>query len=412
MTHAWDAEIERARRAALDLLTPSRKDLEHGLELHANSVVCDTYGFSPTSAVEAEVLNAAIAVGADPEEIQDLVEESRKTRHVHDPDYRNEYRAAWEASGVTCVFQNAGEEGQTVKRLIKRLARFTFVTDMLQEVVTRAVRPEQVRDAAENHRHCLYLSGNGVPLREEWRSLESELGYIRVFFQLGIRMMHLTYNRRNMIGDGCGERTDGGLSDFGRAVVAEMNRVGVIVDVAHSGWRTSLEAAQASTVPMAASHSAACGVHEHIRGKPDAVIRAIADTGGYIGICCIPAFLGGSGGINALLDHIEYVARKFGVDHVAIGTDHGYTSCRGAEERRNVRGMPRTRPRWGALWPEGALDAPGVSDAAKLSLAWTNWPLFTVGLVQRGFSDEDIRKIIGGNMLRVTRDVLAAANYH
>ena len=76
-------------------------------------------------------------------------------------------------------------------------------------------------------------------------------------------MVHLTYNRRNPLGDGCGEPNDGGLSDFGRAAIAELNRLGVIVDVAHSGWRTSREAARASTRPMVASHTVCNGVHEH-----------------------------------------------------------------------------------------------------------------------------------------------------
>ena len=138
--------------------------------------------------------------------------------------------------------------------------------------------------------------------------------YIRIFFQLGIRIMHLTYNRRNMIGDGCTEPANGGISDFGRAVVAEMNRVGVIVDVAHSGWQTSLEAAQASERPMVASHSGCCAVNIHDRCKPDEVIRAIVETAGYIGICAIPGFLGGSGDISALLNHVDYVAKNFGVD--------------------------------------------------------------------------------------------------
>lgn len=403
-----NAAIETARRAALAVLKPSKRDLEYGLALHAESVVCDTYGFSPTSAVDAAALNTAIAEGASPAELQDLQEEMRMTRVVSDTVERAEYEAAWEAAGVTCIFQNAGEEGQAVKRLIKRLARFTYVTDMLPTFVRRAVRPEQVRAAQKDGVHCLYFSGNGVPLVEDWNSPEDELRYIRIFFQLGIRMMHLTYNRRNMIGDGCGENSDAGLSDFGRTVVAEMNRIGVIVDVAHSGWQTSLEAAQASQVPMVASHSCACAVNEHIRAKPDEVIRAIADTGGYIGICCIPTFLGGAGDIGALLDHVDYVARTFGPAHVGIGTDHGYTSSRAGLEQKQVQGLYRHRPRWAALWPPGSLGSEGISEQSRLSLAWTNWPLFTVGLVQRGYSDDDIRNILGGNMLRVAGRALEA----
>jgi membrane dipeptidase len=238
---------------------------------------------------------------------------------------------------------------------------------------------------------------------QEWVSVPDELRYLRVFFQLGIRMMHLTYQRRNTIGDGSAEPANAGLSDFGRAVIAEMNRLGIIVDVAHSGWRTSLEAAQASKKPMVASHTTCAAVHKHIRSKPDEVGRAIAKSGGLIGICCIPQFLGGKGDISAFLDHIEYAARHFGIDHVAIGTDISYTSQNAQAEDKKVPARPKSRTRWEALWPaETFVSTP----AARDSLAWTNWPLFTVGLVQRGFSDDDIQKILGGNMLRVARDVL------
>jgi len=254
----------------------------------------------------------------------------------------------------------------------------------------------------------MYLTCNGVPLPQEWVSVEDELRYIRVFFQLGCRMMHITYNRRNVIGDGCAEPANGGLSDFGRAVVAEMNRVGVIVDVAHSGWQTSLEAAQASARPMVASHSGCAAVNKHCRCKPDEVIQAIADSGGFIGICCIPGFLGGTGDIRAFLDHIDYVATRFGVDRVAIGTDVAYVSRNNAAEMKKVPTRGRTRPRWEYFWPENddMFNSKWNDPKMRLSLAWTNWPLFTVGLVQRGYSDDDIQKILGGNVLRVARDAL------
>jgi len=186
--------------------------------------------------------------------------------------------------------------------------------------------------------------------------------------------------------------------------------VGVIVDVAHAGWQTSLEAARVSTVPMVASHSGCCAVNEHIRCKPDEVIRAIVDTDGYIGICCIPSFLGGTGDIAAVLDHVDYVAKTFGVDRVTIGTDTAYASRSVDAERKKVSGRARGRVRWGGFWPPDAFPEEYRQDRMVKSLAWTNWPLFTVGLVQRGYSDEDIQKILGGNMLRVARAVLAAGS--
>ena len=277
---------------------------------------------------------------------------------------------------------------------------------MLKEHVTKAALPEDILAAKEAGKHCLYFTGNGVPLTQQWVSVEDELRYLRVFFQLGIRMMHLTYQRRNMIGDGSGEPGNAGLSDFGRRVIAEMNRVGVIPDCAHSGWKTSLEAAQVSEKPVVASHSTCGGIYPHIRSKPDEVLKAIAETGGMIGICCIPRYLRKSGDITALLDHLDYAVKLIGIDHVGIGTDVAYSSQQSAEESKKVPRRPRGREEFRSLWPGD--DFKTTSDMTD-SLAWTNWPLFTVGLVQRGYSDEEIQKIIGGNMLRVTREAMGVS---
>ena len=400
----FNERIQSDYATALNILKPSKKQLEHGLDLHRNSLVFDTYGFMPRAAVDGSLLTSAINDKASPLELQDMNEDMSMTRFVTNEKEREELTTAWKASGVACVFQNAGEEGNAIDRLLKRLARFTYTTDMINGAVVKAATPDEIVKAWNENKRALYFSGNGVPLPQDWVSVEEELRYISVFFQLGIRMMHLTYNRRNVIGDGCAEIANGGLSDFGRAVVKEMNRVGVIVDVAHSGWQTSLEAAQVSEKPMVASHSSVATIHKHIRSKPDAVIKAIADTNGYIGICCIPRFLGGTGNIAAMMKHIDYVAKKFGSDHVGIGTDVAYTSTQAVTENDKIPSYNRGRTRWEALWPP---DDYKETPEMRQSMAWTNWPVFTVGLVQMGYSDNDIRKIIGGNALRVVRAALA-----
>lgn len=402
LTENLNPDIQKARQAAMAVLKPSAKELQHGLELHADSLVFDSYGFSPRSAIDGETMKAAVLAGASDAELEDLREDMGMTRCITNAEEQREYLEGWRASGVTCIFQNAGQECQDPMRLIKRLAHFTYTTDMLREFVSKAVTPDDIEAVKAAGKYCLYLTGNGVPLTQDWNTVPDELRYLKIFYQLGIRMMHLTYQRRNMIGDGCGEASNAGLSDFGKAVVAEMNRVGVIVDCAHSGWQTSLEAARLSSKPMVASHSVAGALYAHIRSKPDEVIKAIADSGGYIGICCISRFLRGKGDLNALLDHIDYVAKKFGVDHVAIGTDISYTSRNSAAENKKaaVGGLRRKREDFRSLWPKDDFIA---SEEADLSLSWTNWPLYTVGLVQRGYSDEDIRKILGGNVMRVAR---------
>ncbi|HAB11146.1 MAG TPA: dipeptidase [Planctomycetaceae bacterium] len=404
LTRALNPRIQADRQAALAILKADARTLERGLRLHAESIIFDGYGFSPRAALDGDAYADAVNRGASNAELKDLREEMSMTRYVSDPVEQREYRDAWRSSGVTCIFQNAGEEGQDPLRLIKRLARFTYATDMLQEVVSKAAVPDDILTAKKQRRHSLYFTGNGVPLTQQWVSIPDELRYLRIFYQLGIRMMHLTYQRRNMIGDGCAEKANAGLSDFGRAVIAEMNRVGVIPDCAHSGWQTSLEAAQVSEKPVVASHTTCAKLHPHIRSKPDEVIKAIAATGGYVGICCISRFLRGRGDINALLDHVDHVVKIAGADHVTLGTDVAYTSQNAAAENKKVPpSRSRRRKEFRSLWPA---DNYRPTNQAGRSIAWTNWPLFTVGLVGRGYSDEDIRKIIGGNVLRVARVTL------
>ena len=160
-------KIQHARDVALDILKPTPGELERGLRVHAESVVFDSYGFSPRAAIDGDALAAQISAGASAIEIKDLREDMGMTRYVHDPTEQREYMDAWRASGVTCIFQNAGEEGQDALRLLKRLARFTFATDILHDFVAKAAVPDDVVAAKEAGHHCLYLTGNGVPLTQD-----------------------------------------------------------------------------------------------------------------------------------------------------------------------------------------------------------------------------------------------------
>ena len=216
-------KIKRAWECGLELLKISEKDLEHGLELHRESIVFDSYGFAPAAPPDSDAICGIIDEGAGTRETQDLREESRSLGMLRSKALLQEYREAWKAAGVTAIFQNAGEEGQDPKNMLKRLARFTYLIDMLPDFYRRAPKPEDVEAAKSEGRRCLYFTTNGIPLDQQWASCPEELRYVRTFFQLGCRMMHLTYNRRNMIGDGCMEPANAGLSDFGRVAIAELN---------------------------------------------------------------------------------------------------------------------------------------------------------------------------------------------
>ena len=393
---------QEIRQAAMDVLKPNKKVLEHGLELHRDSFVFDAYGFSPIGGKNAPRLPEIIASGAGRDELICTAEEFSINAFFDTPENVQLLRKAWEFAGVDATFQNSGLEGNDLEIMLQRLSFYTYLIDKLDDFYERAVFPKQLPGIKSRGHKALYMTTNGVPLPVKLTSTADALPYIDIFFKLGVRMMHLTYNRRNLIGDGCAESSDAGLSDFGRQVIREMNRVGVIPDVAHSGQRTSLEAAEISSKPVVASHTAASALSTHYRAKHDEVIAAIKKSGGYVGICGHPPFLERSMDLNAMLDHICYIAENFGASCVAIGTDNDTPLTL---DPGNVV-TPQVRPIWEQYWPEPGAGYEKMTKKQYDSVRWLNWPLFTVGLVQRGINDDDIRQIIGGNVLRVINETI------
>src|SRR5581483_7048108 len=154
--------------------------------------------------------------------------------------------------------------------------------------------------------------------------LAYEPALVEAYWRLGVRVVQLAYNRRGPVCDGCEEPVDGGLSRLGRRVVAELNRVGIAVDVSHTGARSALEAIEASTAPVVASHSNAFNVHPSRRNLSDEVIRGIAASGGVIGAVGFPSFVSAAKEptLDEYIDHMAYVGELVGVEHVGIGLDY------------------------------------------------------------------------------------------
>lgn len=393
------AGIKLAQNHALRVLKPAQRDLQYGLELHREIAVVDSFGFAPFCAVDPGVLDRAVGEGASAAERSELWNEMRVTRCVYDKNEREEFQFVWRAAGITALFQNAGGCG-----LPETFAHYCLVIDRMPDFFVRATTPDEVLAAKKAGKHAMLFSSNIVPLAGDGSSIPGELRLLRAFFSAGFRQAHLTYNRANQLADGCAESRNGGLTDLGRAAVAAMNDAGIMVDVAHTGWRSSYEAAKASRLPIIASHTACCGVFEHCRGKPDEAIKAIAAGGGIIGVVWLPAFLGKHADMNTMLDHVDYLAKLVGTDHIAMGTDAIYRTCRCEAESRKapVNPVPKSRPALETFWPAGmATNAPEWDMARADSLAWVNRPYATVGLKQRGYSDDDIARITGGNHLRV-----------
>ena len=403
-----DPRIEQSRQKALEILKPDKNQLEHGLTLHREATVVDCFGFTPCSntANMVETLNRLVDEGAAPAELHNVKLEMRILEQAYNEQEQERHLALLREAGITCVLQQSGLGGWV--QGLRHMSRFIELCACLAPSLRQARTTGDILAAKKDDAHCLMFSTNGVPVDVPASDFEEGLQGINVYYRLGVRMMHLTYNRRNAIGDGCVERSDGGLSEFGQDVVRYMNKVGVLVDTAHSSPKTTTAAARVSGKPVVASHSCCRAVYHHDRGKTDESIKALAESGGLVGICCIPHFLGERGNIASLLDHIDHVVKLVGVDHVGIGTDIAYVAP--DPDGVALKPFPAARPNYSGGWrPEHQAKDPAVNEeSVRGSLAWTNWPLYTVGLVTRGYSDEDILKIIGGNMLRVLAALVSA----
>ncbi len=234
--------------------------------------------------------------------------------------------------------------------------------------------------------------------------IEDEMDLVDAYHAAGLRIVQLCYNRKNLVGDGAAERTDGGLSYFGLALIERLNKLGLVVDCAHTGHRTSLEAVEVSTAPVIISHANARAVHDNRRNIEDDLIRAVAASGGVIGTVGFPSFLTAQGQptMDQFIDDMAYKADLVGIDHVGIGIDY-YLGQHPVEKDADARARydqlvaeghwrPAEYPPPPYFYPQG-IETPRT------------FPKLTEALVQRGFAEADIQKILGLNWLRVYREV-------
>lgn len=226
-------------------------------------------------------------------------------------------------------------------------------------------------------------------------AFEDQVGYVQVFKDLGVGVVQMCYNTQNLVGTGCYER-DGGLSGFGHEIVAEMNRVGIMCDLSHVGSRTSEEVILASKKPVCYSHCLPSGLKDHPRNKSDAELKFIADHGGFIGVTMFAPFL--KNGINSSIDDyveaIAYIVNIAGIDQVGIGTDftqgHGYEFF---EWLTHDKGYARRLTNFGKI-----VNPEGIRTVGE-------FPNLTEALLKHGFSATDVARIMGGNWVRVLKDV-------
>jgi membrane dipeptidase len=233
--------------------------------------------------------------------------------------------------------------------------------------------------------------------------LMGDIAMMPIFHRLGLRILQLTYSERNQLGDGCYEKNELGLTEFGAQVVNECNRLGVLVDLSHVGKRTSLEAIEASTRPCAFTHANAQTLTDNPRNMTDEQIRAVSAKGGVIG--CVPysPLCALESGTQPSLQtdfmrHVDYIVNLAGIDHVGVGTDIF------AGRSRVIWESQSGRKYFPGKAPSFRYDQRHLVDFPDHSA----FPRLTEALLRQGYSDEDTRKILGGNFMRLFKEVWGA----
>jgi len=260
--------------------------------------------------------------------------------------------------------------GGYLKRALELVATFYAETDQNQDYLVPVLSWKDLLVTVEQGKIASILTIEGG------EALEGSVEVLQMLYHLGVRGLTLTWNYRNPLGDGVAERdTCGGLTKFGKTVVREMNRLGMLVDVAHLSAAGFWDVLQISSAPVIASHCNSFSICPHPRNLSDEQVRAIAAAGGVIGVTFVPAFVcAANPSLERLLDHVDHLVEVGGIECVGIGSDfEGF---------------------------DGFL--PGLEDVTRL-------PCLTRGLLRRGYAPHEVRKIMGENFLRVLGKVLPAS---
>ena len=295
------------------------------------------------------------------------------------------------AGGITAINATVVMPGANFRQSVDGIRDFDALIEQNADIAMQVLTAGDIEKAkAAGKVGIVYGFQNAV-------GLEGDPRMVKVFHGLGVRIIQLTYMTANVLGDGCLEPRNGGLTLFGKAIVRELNKHKIVIDISHVGERTSLDAIEYSEVPVAISHACAKGLVNNPRNKTDEVIKAVAARGGVMGITSLPNFVcefekGDDPTLEDYLRQIDYMVDLVGIDFVGIGMD--YVDGQDSNYSRTST--------WGGT----------MAQANRVAVGRTVWPMpyavpdsahmgqVTAGLAKRGYRDEDIQKVLGLNWLR------------
>jgi membrane dipeptidase len=293
--------------------------------------------------------------------------------------------ARYRQAGADAVTINIGDSHAPLDVLTRMAAAIRHYVQQHADHYALGLSTADMRAAKAAGRLAVCLDIEGV------FAFGEQLSLVEFFYQIGVRWMLLVYNRRNLAGSGCHDPADEGLTAHGRAILREMDRVGMIKCCSHAGYRTAREILDATDRPVIFSHSNPRSLHDHPRNIPDDLIRACAATGGVVGINGIGLFLGNHTPSAAeVVRNIDYVAQLVGAEHVGLGLDYMFKSGELLEPGRSSPAM------WPPEWGYGS----GSGNVPPETI-----PVIAEGLARLGYPPDAIEGIMGENLMRVASAV-------
>ncbi len=384
---------------------------EEAGQLHRDALVIDaqqppaTSGFLFTESMKAALKEFA-SEGLSRREAGGRLADLAVREIQTSEDARKQYLDLWERSGVTiagATCAGAGPFSEAFEKAVKRVAGARGIVDALAGELELIRSSDDIERVHRDGKHGVIIDF------QDSIAFGTDLDRIDLFYNLGLRVVQLTYNLRNLAGDGCTEVHKSGLTYFGREVVSRLNELNMAVDVSHCSEQVGWDAIEVSTSPVIITHSSSAAVCYHDRGKSDSLARAIAEQGGFFGVVVIPGFLQETteATLDDFADHVEHLVRVMGIDHVGIGNDKAGPGP-GTE---SLVVYPEEMPerRGGSFNWSGFREREHRMSKDHHLVGYDNfgdWPNLTIKLAERGFTEQELRKLLGLNFLRVFREIV------